>query len=166
MDTTHFDRITMALAGQPGRRDLLRLLGLGALTAGSLSLLGSDDAEAGKRRKKRNKNKNRKKKCKGKCGGKCPRCGVGKSCNNRDQCVTAFCDGGACTEPDDAGQCGLDTNGENCFRRDSVDGLSYCSRQVCRFIAGGSCKQCKGDELCSPAGGEDIECCAPCGAPL
>lgn len=164
MDMTHFDRITMTLAGLAARRDLLRLLGLGALAAGSLSLLGSDDAEAGKRQKR--KARKRKNKCKKTCGGKCPRCGVGKICDDRDQCTTAFCDDGVCTEPDNAGQCGLDSNGENCFRRDSVDGLSYCSRQVCRFIAGGSCNRCKGSEICSPAGGENIECCAPCGSSL
>lgn len=165
MDTTRFDRIAMTVAQEPSRRDLLRLFGVAALGASSLVLLGSDEA-AGKRRRKKRKNKKKGSNCKGRCGGKCPRCEAGESCQDRDECTTAFCDGGVCTVPDDAGQCGLDTDGVNgCFRRENKEnGEFYCSRQTCRFIGEGSCNQCTGQEICSPAGGDNIECCTPCGA--
>jgi hypothetical protein len=164
MDISPFDRIAMTVAKDPSRRDLLRLLGAAAIGAGSLTLLGSNGADA-KRRKKR-KNKKKGSGCKGRCGGKCPRCEAGKSCQDRHECTTAFCDGGVCTVPDDAGQCGLDTDGVNgCFRRENKEnGEFYCSRQTCRFIGEGSCNQCTGQEICSPAGGDNIECCTPCGA--
>lgn len=164
LDTTRFDRISMAIAEETSRRDLLRLFGVAAFGASGLVLLGSDAAE-GKRGKKR-KNKKKGSKCNGKCGGSCPRCNAGTNCQDRDECTTAFCDGGVCTEPDDADQCGKDTNDvDGCFRRDNLEnGESYCSRQTCRFVGEASCNQCTGQEICSPAGGDNIECCQPCGA--
>lgn len=163
VDTTRFDRITMTLAQQQSRRGLLRLLGAGALGAGGLTFLSSAESEAKRGKKRKNKKKSS---CKGKCGGKCARCSAGKSCSDRDECTTGFCDGGVCTVPNDAGQCGLDTNGvDTCFRRENLEnGEFYCSRQTCRFIGEASCNQCTGQENCSPAGGDNIECCMPCGA--
>ena len=150
---------------------------LGLTLGGVASLLGLsvlEDAEAKKKHKhkkhkRRKKHKKRKKKtsCKGRCGGKCPRCTAGSACADRDACTTALCVNDVCTEPADAGECDLDTDGNTCFRRENKEnGEHYCSRQTCRLIPGGSCDQCQGQELCSPAGGDDIECCQPCGAPL
>ncbi len=166
MDIMRFDRITMTLAEQPSRRDLLRLLGVTAFGVGALTLLGSDEAEARRRRKKRKNKKNKKPSCKGRCGGKCPRCRAGATCETRDECTTALCVNDVCTSPVNADECGLDTDGETCFARDSLNADRFCSRQICKVFAGGSCADCKGQEQCAPAGGDDIECCAPCGSPL
>jgi hypothetical protein len=165
VDITRFDRVTMTIAQEPSRRDLLGFFGAAALAASGLALLGSDEAE-GKRRKKR-KNKKKGPNCNGKCGGQCPRCGIGTTCDDRNQCTTAFCDGGVCTESDDNPQCGLDTDGVNgCFRRENAErnGEVYCSRQTCRLDGVNSCDDCKGQEICSPQGGDGFECCMPCGS--
>jgi len=167
MDTSRFDRLTMTFGQAPNRRDLLRLIGGAALAAGGLTLLESGEGEAKKRRKKKRKNKGNGANCNGKCGGTCPRCGVGTTCDVRDQCTTAFCDGGVCTESTDNAQCGLDTDGINgCFRRENAErnGEIYCSRQTCRLDGVNSCDDCKGQEICSPQGGNGFECCMPCGA--
>jgi hypothetical protein len=174
MDTSRFDRMAMSFAQEPSRRDLLRLLGGAALGAGGLMLLESDGGEA-----KRHKHKKRKKKgatCKDgrqngsetdvDCGGSCPRCRAGKSCETRDDCTTALCVDGACLSPVNADECGLDADGETCFARDSVNADRFCSRKTCKLFPGGSCDDCTGEEQCAPAGGNDIECCAPCGSPL
>lgn len=166
VEMTPFDHITMTLAEKPSRRDLLRLFGVAALGASTLALLGADEAE-GKRRRKKRKNKKKGDKCKDRCGGSCPRCGVGTTCDDRDQCTTAFCDGGVCAESEDNAQCGLDTDGVNgCFRRENAErnGEIYCSRQTCRLDGVNSCDDCKGQEICSPQGGNGFECCMPCGA--
>lgn len=166
MDSTRFDRIIKSFAEEPSRRELLRLLGVSAFGAAGLSLLGAAETEAKKRRKRKKRKKKNKDKCKGKCGGSCPRCPAGSSCTDRDECTTALCDEGICTSPVDGDDCGLDTDGDTCFARDAVEGDRFCSRKLCNFIAGGSCDQCTGEEICAPAGGDDIECCLPCGAPL
>jgi hypothetical protein len=168
MDTTMFDRLARTLAEEPSRRGLLRLFGVAALGVTGLSLLGTGEVDA-KRRKKRKKRKKKKTSCKGVCGGKCPRCPAGSACQTRDNCTTALCENDVCTEPDNNDQCGLDTDGNTCFRRENLNnnGEIYCSRQICKLFTGNSCDQCKGQEICSPAnGGADIECCQPCGAPL
>lgn len=171
MDSTRFDRIAAALTGETGRRDTLRLLGASLLGVGGLALLSVDDIEA--RKKRKNKKKKRKKKnkknadkCKGRCGGQCPRCDVGTTCSVRDECSTAFCDGGVCSQPADAAQCGTDTNGDNCFRRENDKGIAYCSRQNGNFIPNGSCSQCAPDEQCTIIVDSGVECLKLCGSPL
>jgi hypothetical protein len=168
MDTTMFDRLALTVAEKPDRRGLLRLFGVTALGVTGLSLLGGGEGDAKRRKKHKHKKRKKKTSCNGRCGGKCPRCTAGSACTDRDECTTAFCDGGVCTEPADNGQCGLDTDGNTCFRRENKEnGETYCSRQTCKLFTGTSCDQCKGQEICSPAnGGTDIECCQPCGAPL
>ena len=167
MDSTRFDRIAATLTGQTGRRDTLRLLGASLLGVGGLALLGADDSEARKKRKNKKKKKNKNKDlCKGRCGGQCPRCDVGATCTTRDECSTAFCSGGVCSQPADAGQCGTDTNGDNCFRRVNDKGIAYCSRQNGNFIPNGSCSQCAAGEQCTVIQGMGIECLKVCGSPL
>ena len=159
-----FDGLALTFAQKPDRRGLLRLFGIAALGLTGLSLLETDEVAA-KRRKKRKKRT--KTSCTDKCGGTCPRCVTGSTCQSRDNCTTALCVNDVCAEPANAGECDLDTNGDTCFRRENKEnGEHYCSRQTCRLIPGGSCDECGGQEICSPAGGADIECCMPCGSPL
>ena len=166
MDSTRFDRIATALNGETGRRDTLRLLGASLLGVGGLAVLGSVEGDARKKRKNKKKNKN-KDTCKGRCGGQCPRCAPGTTCTTRDECITALCASGVCTQPADAGQCGTDTNGDTCFRRVSDAGVAFCSRQLGRnFTSAGGCGQCASDEICTRPNANDIECNKPCGAPL
>ena len=167
MDSARFDRIAAALTGETGRRDTLRLLGASLLGAGSLTVLGATEGDARKKRKKnkkKKKNKN-KDKCKGRCGGQCPRCAPGSTCTSRDECSTAYCPAGVCAQPDDAAQCGLDTNGDTCFRRLSDKGFQFCSRQTCDFKPGGTCSQCAAGTNCVVLN-DGVECCDPCGSPL
>ncbi|MBL8128397.1 MAG: hypothetical protein JNM64_12210, partial [Chloroflexia bacterium] len=134
MDSTRFDRIAAALTGETGRRDTLRLLGASLLGVGGLAVLGVAEGDA---RKKHKKNKKKKKNsCKGRCGGKCPRCGLGTTCSTRDECTTALCDGGVCTKPDNAADCGTDTDGNMCATRE-ISGVNSCTRIAGRFLAGG-----------------------------
>ncbi|MFN8678143.1 MAG: hypothetical protein U0Z70_17310 [Thermomicrobiales bacterium] len=165
MDSTRFDRIAAALTGETGRRDTLRLLGASLLGVGGLAVLGVAEGDA---RKKHKKNKKKKKNsCKGRCGGKCARCAPGTACTTRDECITALCASGVCTQPADAGECGTDTNGDTCFRRVSDAGIAFCSRQLGRnFTSAGGCGQCAPDEICTRPNANDIECNKPCGAPL
>ena len=164
MDSTRFDRIAAALTGKTGRRDTLRLLGASLVGVGGLAVLGAAEGDARKKRKNKKKKKN---KCKGRCGGKCARCAPGTACTTRDECSTALCAAGVCTQPADAGQCDLDTNGDTCFRRVSDAGVAFCSRKVGRnFTSAGGCGQCASDEICTRPNANDIECNKPCGAPL
>jgi hypothetical protein len=178
MDATRFDRIAMIFAEELCWGDLMRLLSVTVLGASALVLGGADVAEAKRRRKKRKRKKNKKKRASctdGRkngsetdvdCGGSCPRCRAGKTCVTRDDCTTALCEGSVCISPDNNDDCGLDTNEEGCFARDSVNADRFCSRQQCTLFSGGSCDACSGEQQCAPAGGNDIECCAPCGSPL
>jgi hypothetical protein len=159
MQSTRFNSLTRALDEGRSRRKLL-----GLIAGSSLSWLGLDLAEAKKKRKRKKRKKGDK--CKGKCGGSCPRCSAGSSCDDRNECTTALCADNVCTEPVDGDDCGLDTDGDTCFARDAIGGDRYCSRKTCRFLGAVSCSQCTGQEICSPAGGDDIECCLPCGSPL
>jgi hypothetical protein len=168
MDSTRFDRIAAALTGETDRRDTLRLLGASLLGVGGLAVLGATEGDARKKRKKKKKNKgkgNDTDKCKGRCGGQCPRCAPGATCTTRDECSTAFCPAGVCAQPDDAGQCGLDTNGDTCFRRLSDQGFQFCSRQTCDLKLGGTCSQCAAGTNCVVLQ-DAVECCDPCGSPL
>lgn len=171
MDSTRFDHIAAALGGETGRRDTLRLLGASLLGVGGLAVLGTAEGDARKKGKNKKKKKNKgngngKDSCKGRCGGQCPRCAPGTTCSTRDECVSALCTGGVCTEPASADECGLDTNGDTCFRRDTQDGVSYCSRKNGRFLAGGSCSQCTPQENCTVIPDAGVECLIPCGGPL
>jgi hypothetical protein len=98
-------------------------------------------------------------------GGTCPRCTFGKTCTSRGDCLSAFCSAGACQAcVNNIVDCGLDTDGTQCACRDTVAGGKICTKQNCRFLAGGTCGQCVGGEQCSPAGAGNVECCQPCGA--
>src|SRR5688500_16037924 len=55
MDSTRFDRITESFGETRDRRAVLRLLGVAAFGAGSLSLLGARDGEAKRRRRRKKK---------------------------------------------------------------------------------------------------------------
>ena len=167
MDSTRFDRMATALSAETGRRDTLRLLGASLLGVGGLAVLGVAESDARKKHKKKGKKKKNKDTCKGRCGGKCPRCAPGTACTTRDECITALCTSGVCTQPADAGECGLDTNGDTCFKRTSDAGVAFCSRQLGRnFTSAGGCAQCASDEICTRPNANDIECNKPCGAPL
>jgi hypothetical protein len=166
MDSTRFDHIAAALTGETGRRDTLRLLGASLLGVGGLAVLGAAEGDARKKRKgkkKKNKNKNQDK-CKGRCGGQCPRCALGATCSTRDECTTAFCSGGVCAAPADAGQCGTDTDGTMCATR-KVGGVETCTRISGRFLLGGSCSQCTGTEVCFVPNDTGVECLELCGSP-
>lgn len=170
MDSTHFDRFAAALTGQTGRRDTLRLLGASLLGVGGLALLGADESEAGKKRRKRKKNKKKNKnknrnRCLNVCGGTCPRCAVGTTCTTRDECSTAFCDGGVCAAPANPAQCGTDTDGNMCATR-KVNNVETCTRINGTFIAGGSCSQCPADEVCFIPNDSGVECLKLCGDPV
>jgi len=164
VDTTRFDRIATALTGETGRRETLRLLGASLLGAGGLAVLGAAGSDARKKGKKKNKNKN-KDKCKGRCGGQCPRCALGTTCTVRDECTTAFCDGGVCSAPVNNAQCGTDTDGNTCATR-TINGVVSCTRINGRFLAGGSCTQCVGTEVCFIPNDTGVECIELCGSPL
>lgn len=171
MDSTRFDRIAAALSSDSSRRDTLRLLGASLVGVGGLAVLGATEGDARKKRKKKKKNKgkgnnNGNDTCQGRCGGQCPRCAPGTACTDRNECVSALCTGGVCTEPASGDECGLDTNGDTCFRRDTQDGVSYCSRKNGRFLAGGSCSQCTAQENCTVIPNAGVECLIPCGGPL
>lgn len=168
MDSTRFDRIAAALTGETGRRETLRLLGASLLGVGGLAVLGAAEGDA---RKKRKKNKKKKKKnknkdsCKGRCGGKCPRCGLGATCSTRDECTTALCEGGVCTKPDNAADCGTDSDGNMCATRE-INGVNSCTRVAGTFISGGTCAQCPKDEVCFIPNNTGVECLKLCGEPI
>ncbi len=167
MDSTRFDRIASVLSGETGRRDTLRLLGASLLGVGGLAVLGASESDARKKhknKKKKNKGKDTDK-CKGRCGGQCPRCAPGTTCSTRDECSTAFCDGGVCSAPDNNVQCGADTNAPTCATR-KIDGVVSCTRLVGRFLLGGSCTQCIGTEVCFIPNDTGVECIELCGSPL
>jgi hypothetical protein len=164
MDSTRFDRIATALTDATSRRETLRLLGASLVGAGGLAVLGASESEA--RKKRKHKKKKNKDKCKGRCGGSCPRCAPGTTCTTRDECSTAFCPAGVCAQPDDAAQCGLDTNGDTCFRRLSDKGFQFCSRQQCDLKPTGTCSECAAGTNCVVLQGGGVECCDPCGSPL
>jgi hypothetical protein len=171
VDTTRFDEITARLAKFPSRRGVLRLLGAATFGTTGLAFLG--DAE-GKRRKK---GKGKKKKARPNCndgkkngtetdvdcgGGKCSRCGLDKTCNSRDDCISALCTNGVCKACVINDDCGLDSNGEGCFCRDISTGSRACTRQLGRFLLNGKCTDCQSPEVCVEMG-NGVECNLPCG---
>lgn len=166
VDTTRFDRIATVLGGETGRRDTLRLLSASLLGAGGLAVFGASESDARKKRKNKKKKKNKNNdKCKGRCGGNCPRCDLGTTCTSRDECTTAFCDGGVCSAPVNNVQCGTDTDGNTCATR-VIDGVNSCTRIAGTFIAGGSCSQCPSDEVCFIPNDTGVECLKLCGDPI
>jgi hypothetical protein len=185
MDGDRFDSLTRAMtAAGTHRRALVLALG-GALAP----LLGIGETDARNKLKKCKKidDKKRRKKCIKKaknadscqdgkkngsesdvdCGGTCPRCQGGQICNSRDDCHTARCVANTCQScVNPATDCGFEKDGvTGCFCRDNAQkpGEKMCTRQLCNFIAGGTCDLCAAGEQCAPAGG-GIECCIPCGA--
>ena len=165
MDSTRFDRIATALTGDTGRRDTLRLLGASLLGVGGLAVLGVAEGEARKKRKKNKKKKKKKNSCKGRCGGKCARCGLGTTCTSRDECATAYCPAGVCAAPNNAADCGTDTDGNMCATRE-INGVNSCTRVAGTFISGGSCSQCPKDEVCFIPNNTGVECLKLCGDPI
>jgi len=101
-------------------------------------------------------------------GGSCPRCGVGKKCNTRNDCVTALCVGGVCKSCDNAADCGIDTGGNDCACRTSrnLSGVKFCSNVNGGTInPGNSCNLCNANQGCSESdGGANSECAILCGA--
>jgi hypothetical protein len=168
VDTTRFDEITARLAKFPSRRGVLRLLGAATFGAAGLALL--DDAE-GKRRKKKKKKKTspcRDGRKSGNesdvdCGGSCPRCANDKTCNSRDDCDSALCVSSKCQACENANECGEDADGQ-CACRETAAGPKVCTKINGRFIAGGTCADCRPGEQCSIPVPGDIECILPCGA--
>lgn len=165
MDSTRFDRIAAALTGDTGRRDTLRLLGASFLGLGGLTVLGVAEGEARKKRKKNKKKKKKKNSCKGRCGGKCARCGLGTTCTSRDECATAYCPAGVCAAPNNAADCGTDTDGNMCATRE-ISGVNSCTRLAGTFIGGGTCAQCPKDEVCFIPNNTGVECLKLCGDPI
>lgn len=184
MDAKTFDRWTTAvstLLTKAGSRR--RALTLGASSVAGLWHLGNVEETAARRKHRRHK-KNKGKKspplvtdlCTNgaldpgetdiDCGGTCPRCAPGKACSTRADCASALCTAGTCTACVDAGDCGLDTNGNTCFCRDSATNGRICTRQNGRFLQNGTCADCLPTEQCvlPPSGG--AECLFPCGSPL
>jgi len=139
MDHRRFDDLLRSFAADPAsRRSALKSLAGGA-AAGTLALLGFDDADAACVRP----------------GGKC---GAGKKC-----CGGTACKGGRCKCKGGLTKCGtrcknLKTDRANCGRcgRACAPGQT-CANGVCQGPGGGECpsnqKPCNGD--CIPAG----NCC-------
>lgn len=179
MDTTRFDRIVMNLGQSTRRRDVLRFLGAATFSAGSLTLFSSAESEAKRKhkkgKKKRNNGQGSGQSCKDgrkngsetdvDCGGSCPRCDVQKSCASRDDCTTAFCDGGVCKQPASLDDCGVDTDGGMCATRTNTANQKICTKINGRFFGTGTCaERCLPTEQCVLPGA-GVECVLPCGAP-
>jgi hypothetical protein len=98
------------------------------------------------------------------CGGSCPRCGAGQKCNSRNDCTTGLCTGATCSQCVLNTDCGLHSNGTQCFCRDTPGGQRICTEEPCRFSPGLTCADCVGNEQCATAGGSNVQCCTPCGA--
>jgi len=58
VEINQFDRMTATVAQSRSRRDVLRVLGVAAFSAGGLSLIGSAEGEAKRRRKRKKKKQN------------------------------------------------------------------------------------------------------------
>jgi hypothetical protein len=112
---TRFDELASSLAQTQSRRGALRLLGLAAVGAGSLTLLGSADGEA--RSKKRGKKKGGKKGNKGNTG------------NTPDRTPSRPADMCPVAAKTMAPVCGNDPDGE-CHCHLAVEGNNFCGGQV------------------------------------
>jgi hypothetical protein len=187
LDTTRFDRITVNVAQSSSRRGVLRLLGVAALGAGSLTCFGAAEGEAKRRRKHKKRKKSQPQDQRQKpspsgptcsdgkkngsetdvdCGGTCPRCNVGKMCTTRNDCTTALCVGGICQEATNPADCGLDTDGSNCATRTNSANQKICTKINGRFFLDGTCAQhCLASEQCVLPISGGVECVLPCGAP-
>jgi hypothetical protein len=183
MDADRFDALTRALTAAGSRRRALALAVSGMLAP--LISLGDTDARKSVKKCKKIDKKKKRKKCLKKarranpcqdgvkngnesdidCGGTCPRCTAGQICNSRDDCTTGLCVAGACAQCVVTADCGLHSDGLQCFCRDTPGGQRFCTEQTCRPFAGDSCANCVAGEECLVAGGgADRECCTPCGA--
>jgi hypothetical protein len=146
METARFDELTSSFAQTHTRRGALRLLGLAAASAGSLTLLGSMDGEAKRKRKKK--------------GGKKSSTGSTTS-RPADMCpVAAKTNAPVCgTDPDGDCHCHLAVEGNNfCGGQiNTCAGLRACTSTadcresvgfhfVCQAAEGGACGQ-----VCVPA---------------
>ncbi|MFN8591227.1 MAG: hypothetical protein U0031_07145 [Thermomicrobiales bacterium] len=169
MDRIDFDRVAAVFAQAQDRRGVLRLLGAAIASGGTVTVLASTEIDV-----KAKKKKHRKPTCKDgrkngsetdvDCGGSCPRCKVTKTCQNRDDCVTALCEGGVCIEPENATDCGLDAGGGNCATRVNSDNVRICTKINGRFFLDGTCQdRCRGEEQCVLPVSGGVECVLPCG---
>lgn len=97
------------------------------------------------------------------CGGSCPRCATGKTCATRNDCASALCTNGVCQTCAAAADCGVDSDGSMCACRTNAANQQVCTKLNGRFIAGGTCADCRPGEQCTlPPGG--AECLLPCGS--
>jgi hypothetical protein len=110
METARFDELASSFAQTHSRRGALRLLGLAAVGAGSLTLLGAADGEARKRR--------------GKKGGK-----KGNKGNTPDLTPSRPADMCPVAAKTMAPVCGNDPDGE-CHCHLAVEGNNFCGGQI------------------------------------
>src|SRR4051794_33806548 len=121
MDSEQFDHLASHFAAMGTRRGALRFLTT-SFGVSSLALLQQDETEA-RKKKKKGKHKHHQQSASPPaatctdglkngsesdvdCGGACPRCGNGKICATRSDCVGGLCAGGtcqACAVDDDCG---------------------------------------------------------------
>lgn len=184
MDSDQFDLLTARLGAHLTRRRSVGVIGV--LGAASLGL--AHDAAA--RKKKRKKGKGGKKKPKPSttqppttpsgpsctdgiknrdetdvdCGGSCPRCAAGKTCQTRDDCISAICQG-----PPSSKTCQTCTPGTQC--NFGGGGVCVCDqtmdgRIVCDMGDGGtpvdSCDECPVGTNCVATPWETLMCYSQC----
>lgn len=172
MESDRFDALITRLAEPLSRRRSLELLS--ALGVAGVVSTGEDAAGKGKGNGKK-KRKHRKKptttpaptgptctdgfingnETDVDCGGSCPRCGVGKVCQFRRDCTTAYCNEGTCTQCTNDTQCGADCGG--------------CDNGTCVTLLGwvSDCAKCPaGTPSCPPYFEGGYYCLGYCGATL
>ena len=129
MDTTRFDAITSSLAaastGTRARRGALRLLAAATLGAGGITLLGSRDGQA------RKKKGNKKKGGKGPGGSSTPSSPSGGSGSGSGSPTTPSVPRDMCpvSAQYNAPVCGTDPDGE-CHCHRATEGHNFCGGQV------------------------------------
>jgi hypothetical protein len=116
MATTRFDAVTSSVAQTHSRRGALRLLGLAALSASGLAVLGHEETAAKKKRKKKGSTK-------GSSGSGSGSAGSTPSAPSQpaDMCPVSA--------KTNAPVCGNDPDGEcSCHR--AIEGNNFCSGQL------------------------------------
>ena len=170
MDADRFAAVLRALAEEPSRRGILRVLGGGALAG----LLGLADASARrkKRRGRKKKGGKRRKKptCTDKrknghetdvdCGGSCPRCVNDKACATSNDCLSGRCLEGTCQPCTATAQCGVDPDFGECACEQSANGTSVCNPPGDQ-VEVASCAACPSNTNCF-AGFGGFVCIAAC----
>jgi hypothetical protein len=126
METTRFDAITSTFAQRHGRRGALRLLGLAAFGAGSLTLLGHESGQS------RNKKKGGRKGGKGKgrpSSGTPSTPGSGGGTPSTPSTPSRPADMCPVSAKVNAPVCGTDPDGE-CHCHRAAEGNNFCGGQV------------------------------------